>query len=145
MSDDEQEAPTIENKFSKAARPAVRITLLVSIAGVAVAAGNSAIDILGGIFGEFRDLGECCADYRSYKDEDSSARKYWVPVIEQIKDRIAKHERDGVADVRELQKDVLRLEAKLDLFTAEGSSTRTEFRRRIGRLEDRADRIDSKQ
>jgi Rad3-related DNA helicase len=147
MADDQQpqQSPSAESRFSANARPAIRIGLIVSILGVAVAAGNSVVDLLRDVFGELHHLGECCADYRSYKDEDSSARKQWVPVIQALRDRTADLERIGDADVRELQKDVARIGAKFELFTTEAGTTRAEFRRRLDRLEARADRVDAKQ
>ena len=137
--------PSAENRFTAAARPAVRATLIVSTLSVAVAAGNGVVGVLSSFLGELHHLGECCADYRAYKDEDSAARKQGVPVIERLRERVAEFERFGDAEVRELQKDVARIGAKCELFTTEAGTTRAEFRRRLDRLEARADRVDEKQ
>ena len=101
------------------------------------------VDIFGGVLGDVHRNSECCADYRAYKDEDSAARKQWVPVIERLRERVAEFERIGDADVRELQKNMARIEAKFELFTTEAGTTRAELRRRLDRLEDRADRRDA--
>ena len=74
----------------------------------------------------------CCADFRSYRDEDSGQRQFWVNVIERIRDQttdVVRRLAAAEAHIEELRRQP---GARPDPFT--GTEGR-ELEKRIKRLE----------
>jgi len=88
--DTNQQKP--ERSTLEKTRPAIRFTLFFGIVGSAVAIGTLFDTIASRFLGDIHSNAECCRDYQAYKQEDSSQRRFWVRVIEELRNRDTDHD-----------------------------------------------------
>jgi len=84
------EEPTSENRFSERARPWARLGIMVGVGTLTVALINMVDDVVNRFSSDIHDNAECCESFRSYRDEDSDQRHFWVGVIEELRGEVAK-------------------------------------------------------
>jgi hypothetical protein len=128
------EQPTAENGFSAKARPWARIGAFSALVGLGLAAGTLWDTMSNRIFRELRIHGECCAEFRQYKDEDSSQRHYWV-------DRIG----ENIKRIRDNERETDRAHARIDVLASDAKARPDPFTGTDGqRLEQRILRLEQK-
>jgi hypothetical protein len=133
---DADKQPTAENGFTQKARPVLRVGVVGLMVTIGVASWTAYDTFVNRIATRLSAVEQCCADYRSYKEEDSGQRHYWVERIGDDTKRIRENERE--TDRAHARIDVLASDAKArpDPFT--GTDGRR-LEQRVLRLEQQID------
>ena len=126
---------TSESKWARRARPVVSWGLLVAAGAAGWGVADSVASFFNSVRVQLNDSAVCCESFRSYRDEDSGQRVFWVGIIESLRAKDTAYEKH----LSDLATRLSVVEARLDERSAAQSILSRDV---LPRIEERLDKLE---